>query len=94
MDESSNHHFQPEMKQQLEQWKHLGSPPLKKAKTVMSAGKMMASIFWDAGVFLVDYLDKGHTITRVYYADLLSSMGKNKADLVWQPDKRSTLPPG
>ena len=31
------------------------------ATTGMSAGKVMASIFWDAeGVLLVDHLDKGH----------------------------------
>ena len=30
----------------------------------------MASIFWDAGVLLVDYLDKGHTFTEAYYADI------------------------
>ena len=61
MDETWIHHFRPETKQQ---WKHLGSPP---PKTGMSAGKVMASIFWDAdGVMLVDLLEKGHTITGVY----------------------------
>ena len=54
MDETWVHHFQPEIKQQSKRWKHLGSPPSKKAKTVMSAGKVMASIFCDAeGVLLV-----------------------------------------
>ena len=38
----------------------------------MSAGKVMFSIFWDAqGVLLVDYVDKGHSLTGAYYADLL-----------------------
>ena len=45
MDETWVHHFQPETKQQS---KHLGSPPPKEAKTGMSIGKIMASIFWDA----------------------------------------------
>ena len=55
MDKSWVQHFQPKTKQ------HLGSPPPKEAKTGMSAGKVMASIFWDAeGVLLVDHLDKGH----------------------------------
>ncbi|XP_041366729.1 uncharacterized protein LOC121381476 [Gigantopelta aegis] len=71
MDETWVHHFQPETKQQSKQWKHPGSPPPKKAKTVM----VMASIFWDAeGVLLVDYLDKGHTITGAYYSDLLRQL--------------------
>ena len=41
----------------------------------MSAGKVMASIFWDAeGVLLVDYLEKGHTITGTYYVNLLHQL--------------------
>ncbi|KAK3084741.1 hypothetical protein FSP39_018193 [Pinctada imbricata] len=42
------HHFTPEAKQQSKQWKHPGAPLPKKAKTVPSAGKVMASVFWDA----------------------------------------------
>ena len=46
----------------------------KEAKTEMSAGKVMASIFWDPeGMLLVDYQDKAHTITGAYYADLLTA---------------------
>ena len=40
-----------------------------------SAGKVMASILWDAeGVLLVDYLEKGKTITGAYYASLLKQL--------------------
>ena len=47
------YHVQPEMKSEV--WK--GSLPYKKAKTVMSAGKMMVYILQDAkGVLLLDYL--------------------------------------
>ena len=54
MDETWVHHFTPEAKQQSKQWKHPGSPPPKKAKTVPSAGKVMASVFWDAdGILLI-----------------------------------------
>ena len=60
MDESGVHLLQPETKQQSKHRKHLCSPPPNEAKTGMSAGKVMASIFCDAeGVLLVDYLDKG-----------------------------------
>ena len=63
MDETWVHHFTPESKQQSKQWKHPGSPPPKKAKAVPSAGKVMASVFWDAdGILMVDYLQKGQTI--------------------------------
>ena len=48
MDETWVHHFQPESKEHLKQWKHHGLPAPKKAKSVISAGKVMASIFWDS----------------------------------------------
>ena len=32
------------------QWRHLGSHPPKKFKRVSSAGKVMASVFWDSQV--------------------------------------------
>ena len=41
------HHIDPEAKKQSMQWKHPGSPPPKKYKRVPSAGKVMASVFWD-----------------------------------------------
>ena len=62
------------MNQHSKQWKHIGSPSPKKAKTVMSTGKVMASIFWDAGVLLVDYLNKDHPITGNFYADHLRQL--------------------
>lgn len=78
MDETWVHHFTPEAKQQSKQWKHPGSPPPKKAKTVPSAGKVMASVFWDAdGILLIDYLQKGQTINGTYYASLLTQLREN-----------------
>ncbi|UYV81002.1 hypothetical protein LAZ67_19002479 [Cordylochernes scorpioides] len=50
-----------------------GEPP--KAKTVPSAGKVMVSVFWDSeGVLLLDFLNKGQTITGNYYAKLLKQL--------------------
>ena len=46
-------------------------PRPKKFKTQLSAGKVMATVFWDAkGVIMLDFLTKRSTITRVYYANL------------------------
>ena len=39
MDETWEHHFQPETKQQSKQWKHQGSPAPKIVKSVISAGR-------------------------------------------------------
>ena len=68
-DETWVHHFDPETKMQSMQWKHAGSPTPKKFKVTPSVGKVMASVFWDCdGVIMIDYLEKGRTITDEYYA--------------------------
>ncbi|UYV72345.1 hypothetical protein LAZ67_9002716 [Cordylochernes scorpioides] len=75
MDETWAHHFTPESKQQSMQWRHSGSPPPKKAKAVPSVGKVMLSVFWDSeGVILLDFLNKGQTITGDYYSNLVKQL--------------------
>jgi hypothetical protein len=56
MDKTLVHHFTPETKEQSKQWTERGeSAP--KEKTVPSAGKVKASVFWDAhGIIFIDYL--------------------------------------
>ena len=57
------------------EWKYSTSPAPTKAKVVSSAGKVMASIFWDAkGIVLINYLQKGKTINGEYYAKLLREL--------------------
>jgi histone-lysine N-methyltransferase SETMAR len=71
-DETWLHHYDPETKQASMQWKHSDSPPPKKARTQPSAGKIMATIFWDAeGIILIDYLPHKTTITGSYYVEVL-----------------------
>jgi histone-lysine N-methyltransferase SETMAR len=56
-------------------WTKRGEPAPKKAKTVLSAGKVMALVFWDAkGILFIDYLQKGKTINGEYYANLLNRL--------------------
>ncbi|XP_076039465.1 histone-lysine N-methyltransferase SETMAR-like [Oratosquilla oratoria] len=75
IDEAWDHHFQPESKEQSKQWKHHGPPAPKKAKSVISAGKVMASILGDSeGMLVVDYLTKGQSITGPYYASLIKQL--------------------
>ena len=51
------------------------SPRPVKFKTQPSAGKVMATVFWDAkGVIMMDFLPKKSTITGVYYANLLGQL--------------------
>jgi hypothetical protein len=49
----------------------------KKTRSVPSAGKVMASVFWDAeGILFFDYLEKDKTITGEYYSNLLTILDK------------------
>ena len=50
-------------------------PEAKEVKTKPSAGKVMATVFWDAkGVIMLDFLPKRSKITGVYYASLLDQL--------------------
>ena len=69
IDETWVHHHTPETKKQSMQWIAVGEPTPKKAKVVLSAGKVMATVFWDSrGIILIDYLAKGKTINGQYVA--------------------------
>ena len=75
MDETWIHHYTPESKQQSKQWTKAGCSAPKKTRSVPSAGKVMASVFWDAeGILFIDYLEKGKIITREYYSNLLTRL--------------------
>ena len=53
-------------------WRHSGSPLPKKFRVQKSAGKVLASIFWNQdSILLIDYLPKGQTIYVEYYSSLL-----------------------
>ena len=44
-------------------------------KTLLSAEKVMVSVFWDAhGVIFIDFLEKEMTITGAHYAALLNRL--------------------
>ena len=72
MDETWLYHYDPETKQQsMELW-HSSSPCPKKFWVQKSAGKVLASIFWNQdSILLIDYLPKGLTINVDYYLSLL-----------------------
>ena len=66
------YHCDPEKKQQSIEWRHSDSPCPKKFLAQKSAGKVLASIFWDQdAILLIDYLPKGQTINAEYYSSLL-----------------------
>ena len=52
-----------------------GESAPKRPKTQQSAGKVMASVYWDAhGVIVIDYLERGRKITGAYYVGLLDRL--------------------
>ena len=73
VDETWVHYYEPENKAQSRQSVGPGSPRPNKFKTQPSAGKVMATVFWDAqGVIMLDFLAEKSTITGgAYYANLL-----------------------
>ena len=75
VDETWVHYYEPENKAQSRQWVGPGSPRPKKFRTQPSAGKVMATVFWDAhGIIMRDFLAKKSTITGAYYANLLDQL--------------------
>lgn len=73
-DETWVHHYEPDSKQESMQW-HKKGRTAKKFKVSQSAGKIMATVFWDSErIFMIDYKDKGVNITGQYYATLLKKL--------------------
>jgi hypothetical protein len=67
-DETWVHYFTPESKRASKQWKHTHSPTPKKAKAIFSAGKIMATVFWDSkSIIHLDCLISQKTINAQYY---------------------------
>jgi len=72
MDETWSYHYDLETRQQSVEWQHSGSPRPKKFQVQKSAGKVLASVFWDQDdILLIEYLPKGRTISAEYYSSLL-----------------------
>ena len=74
-DETWVHHYEPLSKRSSMEWRHPTSPRAKKFKSQRSAGKIMATVFWDIeGVILVDFMPKGTTINSDAYIDTLRKL--------------------
>ncbi|UYV77282.1 hypothetical protein LAZ67_15000334 [Cordylochernes scorpioides] len=57
------HHTTPETKEQSKQWKHISSPKPLKFKQTLSAGKIMATVFWNRkSLLFCDFMRQGTTI--------------------------------
>jgi len=75
MDETWVHYHTPESNRQSAEWLESHESRPKRPKDQRSAGKVMASVFWDAhGIIFIDYLQKGRTVTGEYYAALFDKL--------------------
>ena len=71
MNETWIHQFTPESKRASAEWRGEGESRPKRPNTQQSAGKVMASVFWDMHrIVLIDFLPKGQTINSDYYIAL------------------------
>lgn len=74
-DETWVHHYSPENKQASKEWRKRGEAGPVKAKTRLSAGKVLATVFWDSqGVLLLDFLHDQRTVNAAYYCTLLNQV--------------------
>jgi len=74
-DETWVYHRDPESKMESMQWKHKTSPTSKKFRVEKSAGKVMATVFWDKkGLLLLEFMPQKTTITGQTYADTITAL--------------------
>ena len=74
-DENWVYYYEPENKAQSCQWAGPGSLRPKKFKTRPTAGKAMATVFWDVkDIIMLDILPTRSIITGMYYANLLDQL--------------------
>ena len=80
MDETWIHHFIPDTSRESAECRAPGESAPKRPKTQQTAGRVMASVFWDVhGIIFIDYLEHGKIINSDYYIDLLVRL---KAEII------------
>lgn len=70
-------HYILKFKRSSVEWRAANESRPKQIKTQQSAGKVMASVFWEAhGILLIECFEKGKTITSTYHTWLLDRLNK------------------
>ena len=88
MDETRIHHCL------SAEWTAAGESHPKRPKMQTSAGKVLASIFWDTqGILFIDYLEKGGIINSKYIALLVHLKEKYCQKMATNEEEKSTLSP-
>ena len=75
MDETWIQYYTAESRVGSKQWVESGGSAPKRPKTQQTAGKVMASVFWDShGIICIDYLENRNTFTGAYYPAFLDRL--------------------
>ena len=94
IDETWIHHFTPESNRQSAEWTAAGESRPKWPKMQTSAGKVLASVFWDVqGILFPNYLEKERTINSEYYIALLMRLKEEIAKKQPYMKKKNVLFP-
>ncbi|GFT28511.1 mariner transposase [Trichonephila clavipes] len=89
MDETWIHCYTLESKISPADWTAADETCPKRSKTQRSAGKAMASVFWDAhGIVLIENLEKRETLSSDYYMTLLVHLNEKIKDECPQMQKK------
>ena len=92
MDETWTFLFALESNWQSAEWTAAVESRPKQPKIQTSAGKVLASVFWDAqGILFIDYFEKGRTINSEYYIALLVCLKEEIAKKQPQMKKKKVL---
>ena len=74
-DEAWVHRYIPESKQPSKEWQKPGEAAPWKAKTRLSAGKVLATLFLNRrGILLVAFLHERRAVNAAYYCQLLDEV--------------------
>ncbi|UYV72546.1 hypothetical protein LAZ67_9003640 [Cordylochernes scorpioides] len=89
-DETWVHYTTPETKDRSKQWKHTSSPKPLNFEQTLSAGKLIATVFWGRkGLLLCDFMRRGTTINSDRYCETLKQLRRSI-----QNKRRGMLPKG
>ncbi|KAI6648845.1 Transposase [Oopsacas minuta] len=74
-DETWLHFYEPKTSLQTSQWKRRHEATPIRPRAVASAGKRMATVFWDTkGIIMIDWLPNKVTINTEYYVQVLKKL--------------------
>ena len=94
MDESWIRHYTPETKRSSAEWTAAGKSRPERPKTQQWAGKVMASVFWDAhGILFINYLEKGKTINSDHYMHYWIDWAQKWKSTASHAKVKSAVPP-